>query len=213
MKYALLVCYEAHANVFSPKVQAELTIDRVMTHCRANVRLMSLALVVMLALGANSTAQADNDTWHNVYHSLKRFFTGSKSSSTPSAHHHVRHSGGAKSVEPSPAKLSAPENMPDASPSPTESSTPRVVVLPAATPDVVVLPSATPVREASSAATPSGAAATTPTPEVRPAGQMGPKAANSTSKSESQADTGPVLRSLSRPATAGSPSSEPTVTP
>jgi hypothetical protein len=184
-----------------------------------NVRLMSVALALVIALGMSSTVRAD-DTWHNVYHSLKRFFTGSKASPTPSVHHHVKHNGASeKGAEASSSISSGPENMAKASPSAAASSKPRVVVLPAATPEAavlpaatpeaVVLPAATPIREASSAAKPSETAAATPRPAPRPAGQLVPDAANS----ESPAQSGPVLRSLSGPTGGASPASRPTATP
>ncbi|HYY28903.1 MAG TPA: hypothetical protein VE860_13200 [Chthoniobacterales bacterium] len=181
---------------------------------RATTGLMTLAFAVVLTFAVNTSARADDDTWHNVYHSLKRFFTGSKSSPTPSIHYHVKHNGGSeKGAEPSSSISSTPEKLANASPSPAASSTPRVVVLPSATPDAVVLPAATPLREASSAATPSEAPAATPSPAPRPVGQLVPGAANSTSKSESPAQSGPVLRSLSGPGAAASPASQPTATP
>jgi hypothetical protein len=169
-----------------------------------NVRLISLALAAVLALGVNSNLPADDDTWHNVYHSLKRFFTGSKSSPTPSPHHRVKHSDGGE-------RGAGASTVANANPSSAASPTPRVVVLPAATPAVVVLPSATPVRE--TAASPSKAVAATPTPGAHPAGQPDAGAAKSTSKSRSAGESGPVLRSLSGPGAGANPSAPPSATP
>lgn len=176
-----------------------------------NVRLMSLALAFVVAIGVSSTVRAD-DTWHNVYHSLKRFFTGSKSSPTPSVHHHVKHSGsGEKSAEPSSSMSPIAEDMAKAGVSPGASSRPRVIVLPAATP-VVILPAATPIRATSAAGTPSEATAT-PTPVARSVGQTTPDAADPNSKSRPSVGSGPVLRSLSGPAAGASPSPQRTATP
>jgi hypothetical protein len=190
-------------------VKAKRTIDSSMAVNGVNIRPTSLALAFALALGVSSTVRAD-DTWHNVYHSLKRFFTGSKSSPTPSAHHHVKHSG-EKNAEPSSSMSPLAEDMAKGGGSPAASSTPRVIVLPAATP-VVILPAATPMREASSEATPSEAIAT-PTPVARPAGQTAPDPADPNSKSQPAVESGPVLRSLSGPAVGASPSPQRTATP
>ena len=192
-------------------MRAKRTIDSSMAVHGVNIRPTSLALAFALALGVSSTVRAD-DTWHNVYHSLKRFFTGSKSSPSPSAHHHVKHSGGGeKNPEASSSMSPIAEDMAKAGASPAASSTPRVIVLPAATP-VVVLPAATPMREASSEATPSEATAT-PTPVARPVGQTEPNPADPNPKSQPSADSGPVLRSLSGPADGASPSPKRTATP
>jgi hypothetical protein len=194
---------------FRRKVRAKRTIYSSMAFNGVNIRPTSLALAFALALGVSSTVRAD-DTWHNVYHSLKRFFTGSKSSPTPSpsAHHHVKHSGsGEKSAEPSSSMSPIAEDMAKAGASPAASSTPRVIVLPAA-PPVVVLPAATAMREASSEATPSEATAT-PTP----VGQTAPNPADPNPKSQPSAESGPVLRSLSAPADRASPSPQRTATP
>jgi hypothetical protein len=90
-----------------------------------------LASIVVLALAMSVSAQAD-DTWHNVYHSLKRFFTG-KPSATPVVHHrakrYVQHEKTDHSAEPTPA-------VAEGSPSPAASVTPRVVILPASSPTV-----------------------------------------------------------------------------
>jgi hypothetical protein len=92
-----------------------------------SIRLMC-ALVLLLSLAPSARAQ---DTWHNVYHSLKRFFTGGTPSPTPS--HRVRrstnHVKANHSTEPTPTPATAA-----ASPEVGASPTPRVVILPAATP-------------------------------------------------------------------------------
>ena len=72
------------------------------------VRLLSVLAVIMVV---TVSAQAD-DTWHNVYHSLKRFFTG-KPSATPVVHHRVRRSEDRERANPSPASTPATaENAP-----------------------------------------------------------------------------------------------------
>ena len=90
-----------------------------------------LASMVAFVLAMTISAQAD-DTWHNVYHSLKRFFTG-KPSATPVVHHrtrrYVEHDKTEHSTEPTPA-------VAEGSPSPAASATPRVVILPASSPTV-----------------------------------------------------------------------------
>lgn len=90
-----------------------------------------LAAMVAFVLAMTLSAHAD-DTWHNVYHSLKRFFTG-KPSATPVVHHrtrrYVEHDKTDHSAEPAPA-------VAEGSPSPAASATPRVVILPASSPTV-----------------------------------------------------------------------------
>jgi hypothetical protein len=90
-----------------------------------------LASLLAFVLAMSVSAQAD-DTWHNVYHSLKRFFTG-KPSATPVVHHrtkrYVQHDKTDHSAEPTPA-------VAEGSPSPGPSATPRVVILPASSPTV-----------------------------------------------------------------------------
>jgi hypothetical protein len=92
------------------------------------IRLASMLAFVMVT---TVSVQAD-DTWHNVYHSLKRFFTG-KPSATPIVHHRTRryaeHDKTNHATEPTPATA-------EGSPSPGVSSTPRVVILPASSPSV-----------------------------------------------------------------------------
>ena len=99
-----------------------------------SIRLMS-ALLLLLSL--TPSARAD-DTWHNVYHSLKRFFTG-KSSSSPTPSHRTRRSTTrAKTEQATESPSATPEGSPvpgaEGSPEPGASPTPRVVILPAASP-------------------------------------------------------------------------------
>ena len=97
------------------------------------IRLMSVLAFVLVS--ATVSAQAD-DTWHNIYHSLRRFFTG-KPSSTPTVHHRVRRSEAREkadhSMEPTPSPA-------ESSPSPEVSATPRVVILPATSPAAEATP-------------------------------------------------------------------------
>jgi hypothetical protein len=91
-----------------------------------------LASMVAFVLAMAVSAQAD-DTWHNVYHSLKRFFTG-KPSATPVVHHRTR-----RYVEHDKTDHSTTAPTPgvaEGSPSPATSATPRVVILPASSPSV-----------------------------------------------------------------------------
>ena len=107
-----------------------------------------LASMVAFFLAMAVSAQAD-DTWHNVYHSLKRFFTG-KPSATPVVHHRTR-----RYVEHDKTEHSSKETTPavaEGSPSPAASATPRVVILPASSPTATTTEGTEPVRAASSAA-------------------------------------------------------------
>jgi hypothetical protein len=139
-----------------------------------------LASILALVLAVTVPAHAD-DTWHNVYHSLKRFFTG-KSSPTPTVHHRRRRSEDDRktnpSVEPSP---SPGDNSAGAS------ATPRVVILPAASPAVEGTP---------------GVESSVRTPESTAKPEPSPEAAAKTSPAP---ELGPVLRSLSRPTPMSSP--------
>ncbi len=99
-----------------------------------SVRVIS-ALLLLLSL--TPSARAD-DTWHNVYHSLKRFFTG-KSGSSPTPSHRTRRSTTrAKTEQATESPSATPEGSPvpgvEGSPEPGASPTPRVVILPAASP-------------------------------------------------------------------------------
>ena len=140
------------------------------------IRLMSVLAFVLVA---TVSAQGD-DTWHNVYHSLKRFFTG-KPSATPVVHHRVRHSVNHEKNSPTPEP--AP-SLAEGSPSPDVSATPRVVILPAASP-----------------------AAEEPQPRQQtPAPVTTVRAPEGVSKPQPSPEFGPVLRSLSGPSPADNPS-------
>jgi hypothetical protein len=141
---------------------------------RLRIRLTSI-LVTLLLMGVTAQAQ---DTWHNVYHSLKRFFTG-KSSPTPTVHHRRRHTEDSEKSTPSPEPSPSP-GANDASAG--ASATPRVVILPASSPAAGTTPEA-----GSPARTPDAPTKTEPSPS--------PEAAKSTPTPE----LGPVLRSLSGP--------------
>jgi hypothetical protein len=144
------------------------------------IRLTSI-LALFLLIGVS--AQAD-DTWHNVYHSLKRFFTG-KSSPTPTLHHRRRHTEDDEKSTPSTEPSPSPGTN-DASAG--ASATPRVVILPASSPAAEATPgTGNPVR------TPDATAKTEPSPS--------PEAA----KSAPSPELGPVLRSLSGPTPIPSP--------
>ena len=93
------------------------------------LRSIRIALALMLLLSVTPSAQAD-DTWHNIYHSLKRFFTG-ESSSSPSPKHRAKRSASHARTDRSSELAST---TPAGSPEPGVSPTPRVVVLPAASP-------------------------------------------------------------------------------
>jgi hypothetical protein len=118
------------------------------------LRSIPLMFASVLLLSATPSARAD-DTWHNIYHSLKRFFTG-ESSSSPSATHRAKrlanHVRTNRSTEP--ASLT-PEGSPESGASPA----PRVVVLPATSPaaesnQVTVSPPAKPEAAVKSEASP-----------------------------------------------------------
>lgn len=97
---------------------------------RCYSRCIRLASMVAFVLAMALSAQAD-DTWHNIYHSLKRFFTG-KPSATPVVHHRTR-----RYVEHDKTEHSKTESttaVAEGSPSPDASATPRVVILPASSP-------------------------------------------------------------------------------
>jgi hypothetical protein len=86
----------------------------------SGVNMNRVLLFCFLLSAAAPHAQAD-DTWHNIYHSLKRFFTGNDRRSHATAqsrHQAVRHSHTRTNSEKSDVS----------------SSEPRVIVLPEATP-------------------------------------------------------------------------------
>ena len=126
------------------------------------IRLTSiLAFVLLVAFSAQA-----QDTWHNVYHSLKRFFTGKPSSTPTVVHHHRRRSQDEEKSEPTPAPA---ENEP----SPGASATPRVVILPATSPAAETTPGTE-----NPAKTPESAAKPEPSPEAgvkpSPSPELGP---------------------------------------
>jgi hypothetical protein len=93
------------------------------------LRSIRIVSALMFLLSVTPSAQAD-DTWHNIYHSLKRFFTG-ESSSSPSLKHRAKRSANHGRTDRSSELAST---TPAGSPEPGVSPTPRVVVLPAASP-------------------------------------------------------------------------------
>jgi hypothetical protein len=174
-----------------------------MNSYREKFRLMRMALGLVLTLAVSVPARAD-DTWHNIYHSLKHFFTGkSSSSATPAVHHHVRHATSPENTEgagqSSPAPSASVAGGQESAAAPATAATPRVVVLPAATPAAAASRS-----PASSGPTP-GSAGEQPTPA--PAAAARPT--ESAGKTEPAADAGPVLRSLSDQGAAANPTPTP----
>jgi hypothetical protein len=95
-----------------------------------------LTSVVAFVLVATVSAQAD-DTWHNVYHSLKRFFTGKSSPSSTPVHHRVRRSEDHEKTNPATERT---PSSADSSHLPGASATPRVVILPATSPNTEATP-------------------------------------------------------------------------
>jgi hypothetical protein len=119
-------------------------------------------------LSVTPSVRAD-DTWHNIYHTLKRFFTGETSSNHRAKRlaNHVR-----TNRSPEPASMAA-EGTHESGASPT----PRVVVLPAASPaaesDQAILsspekPEAAATPEASPNLTPVLLSLPLPTPSASP---------------------------------------------
>jgi len=151
------------------------------------IRLASiLALVLVVAVSAHA-----DDTWHNVYHSLKRFFTG-KSSATPTVHHRRRRSEDDEKTNPPVEPLPSPG---DNVPSPGASATPRVVILPAASPAAEGAP---------------GVENSVRAPESTAKPEPSPEAAVKPSPSP---ELGSVLRSLSGPTPMSSPGVLPSPAP
>lgn len=124
---------------------------RFLSHSRLT---SAFALVLLLTV----SAQAD-DWGHNVFHTLKRFFTG-KPSSTPVVHHHSRRSEERQKAAPG---IEPAESPAVSSSSPGASATPRVVVLPAASPTAETSPGVV-----NSARTPEEAVKPAPSPELGP---------------------------------------------
>jgi len=85
------------------------------------VKMNRVLLFCLLLATAAPSSQAD-DTWHNIYHSLKRFFTGEDKHSSSSKRKH------------SPSRNSHTRSGSEESPS--RSAEPRIVVLPESTPSV-----------------------------------------------------------------------------
>ena len=135
------------------------------------IRLLS-ALVLFWSV--TPSVRAD-DTWHNIYHSLKRFFTGD-SGSNESPRHRPKRSASREKTDRSLDRISAAG---DGSPQPTASPRPRVVVLPAVSP---------------------AAENNQPTLSSSPA-----KETEAVAKPEASPNLAPVLRSLPKPSPGGSP--------
>ncbi len=172
---------------------------------RVNSRVTRLMLGLALTFAICGPASAD-DTWHNVYHSLKHFFTGkSGSSPTPAVRHHAKHA------------VSQEKDSESGQPSPSSSPSPSVSTAqesaPSATPRVVVLPAATPVASPTAATSQnkadSDAAQKSPDEQLTPPPVGAAKPAESAPKSESASDVRPVLRSLSDQGAAASPTPTP----
>jgi len=176
---------------------------------RVNFRVTRLILGLALTFVISAPASAD-DTWHNVYHSLKHFFTGkSGSSPTPAVHHRAKHAVSRENTE------EAGQTSPSASPSPSVSTAEQSAPsrIPSATPRVVVLPAATPVSSPTAAtsenSTNPDAAQKSPGEQPTPPPVDATKPVGLAPKSESTTEVGPVLRSLSDQGAAASPTPTP----
>jgi hypothetical protein len=122
----------------------------------------------VLLLAAMPYARGD-DVWHNIYHSLKRFFTGEKHHSGVARRHRL-----ASHSHPQPADT--PHE---------ESSEPRTVVLPGPIPE-----------QNGNTAKPAGSKSTEPKPEdVKPEPTPTP-APTPTPTPAPTPDSSPVLRSI-----------------
>jgi hypothetical protein len=150
------------------------------------LRSIRIALALMLLLSVTPSAQAD-DTWHNIYHSLKRFFTG-ESSPSPSPKHRAKRSASHARTDRSSELAST---TPAGSPEPGVSPTPRVVVLPAASP--------APESDQEILSAP-----------AKPEAAVKPEAA---AKPQASPNLTPVLLSLPQATPNGSPSILPSATP
>jgi hypothetical protein len=174
-----------------------------MNSYREKFRVMRMALGLVLTLSVSVPARAD-DTWHNIYHSLKHFFTGkSSSSATPAVHHHVKHATGPENAEQAGQSSPAPSasvagGQQSAAAGPAASATPRVVVLPAATPAAAASqgPASSELTHGSA-----GERTTVSATAARPTEPAG--------RTDSGTDTGPVLRSLSDQGAAANPTPTP----
>lgn len=130
------------------------------------LRSIRMVSALLLLLSVTPSARAD-DTWHNIYHSLKRFFTG-ESSSSPSPNYRAKRS--AKHLRNDRSSESASTTL-GGSPEPGASPTPRLVILPAASPaaesdQAIISPPAKP--EASPNLTPVLLSLPLPTPSGSP---------------------------------------------
>ena len=96
---------------------------------RGLLRSIRIVSALVLLLSVMPSARAD-DTWHNIYHSLKRFFTGN-SNPSPSPSHRTKHPANHVRTNRS---IESASTTPEGSPENGASPTPRVVVLPAASP-------------------------------------------------------------------------------
>jgi hypothetical protein len=146
------------------------------------IRLLS---AVLLLWCVTLPVHAD-DTWHNIYHSLKRFFTGD-SGSDRSPHHRAKRSASHDKIDRStePVSITA-----EGSPQPAASTAPRVVVLPAASPAAQsnqATLSSNPAKEAEPAAKPE--ASPNLTPVLRSLPMPSPSAAPIVLPSTSQASS------------------------
>jgi len=97
---------------------------------------LRLTSVLAFVLVATVSAQAV-DSCHNVYHSLKKFFTGKSSSSSTPVHHRVRRSEDHEKTNPSTGPT---PSAADSSHLTEASATPRVVILPATSPTTEATP-------------------------------------------------------------------------
>jgi hypothetical protein len=135
-------------------------------------RFICIMSALVLLLSVTPSALAD-DTWHNIYHSLKRFFTGNASSSPSPSHRAKRSADHSKTNRSTESGSTTAEGSPE----PGASPTPRVVVLPATSPaaesDQTTVsppakPEATVKREASPNLTPVLLSLPLPTPSGSP---------------------------------------------
>jgi hypothetical protein len=154
-----------------------------MSLVRSYSRYVSCTSMLAFLLPATIPAHAD-DTWHNVYHSLKRFFTGQPSSSQ-TAHHHTKHSESREKITRSAEPAASAS---ESSASPDSSSTPRVIILPATSPTAGV-------THGTENAVQAPAVPVKPVPSPDPSPELGP-----------------VLRSLAAPTPAPSPTVLPAAT-
>src|SRR6516225_6238960 len=96
---------------------------------RWHSRFICIMSTLVILFSVTPSVRAD-DTWHNIYHSLKRFFTGD-SSSNRSPHHRAKRATAHEKTDRSTEPVSTAA---EGSPRPAASPAPRLVVLPAASP-------------------------------------------------------------------------------